>query len=303
MKIVAAILFVAGATTLADTVTLKSGEQITGDVLTKTDSAITIRVHNESRTISYAREIPTADVADLSVESAAVKAQRAAHDQLRAYRLDPNQEFALAQYANGIAAFTQFLAKHPDGTLAEDVRQRLTAWRHEAGQVAKGLVKFQSRWMQPDQKKVAAAEAYRQSEIAANRTELAAAQLRLRRLEQDYDTLSRNLAATAANLREAQTVLAGLPDIAVPIVEYHLTTVPFRGRHGYVCPPFLEYEPWVVDEKIIPHPQRVPLQQQIAFYERQVAEGEQRLATLRAEITDLQDRIVRAEERLKSLTS
>jgi hypothetical protein len=298
------LLLLVAATAAADTLVLQTGETLTGDVVEQTDALVSIRLFNPDRTIAFVREIPRADVKQLTIEPAAAKAQRVAHDALRAYRLDPDQEWSAAWYAAGIAAFEKFLAAHPTGPLAEDVRQRLAAWQTDLRHLGDGRVKFRNRWLLPAEKAPLVAAARLEAERAVLWQELIELKQRLAQRERERETLRQGMIVAEANLRGSEHGLANLPDVVVPIVEDRLTSVPFVSADGSrYWPAILEYERMVVGEKVVVHPDRRAYEQRVIFYARQVAEGQAALARLDTEITDLQDRLRRAEDRWQTLVA
>jgi cell division protein FtsB len=274
---------------LADTVTLESGEQLTGDVLARTATNLTLRIDNDSRTISYTRLLAGNEIRAVSLDAPEPKAQRAAHDALRHYRLFPDQELTVASYAAGIAAFEKFLAAHPRGPLAAEVQQRLADWRAEQTHVSDGHVKFRDRWLGPGAKAAAVAAARQQAAEHARQTELAELRRRLTRLEQEHDILVKGLGEAEASLQRSQHALATMRDVVVPICEDRLITVPINGPSAYWQP--LEYRRMVVDEEVVTNPQRPAYEARIVFYERQVTTGQQQLADLKGEIARIRDRI------------
>jgi hypothetical protein len=286
-------LLVLPALALADTVTLQSGEQLTGDVVEQTATNLTIRLFNDNRTISYTRIVAGNEIRTVTFEAPEPRAQRAAHDALRRYRLFPDQELTVTGYQAGIVAFEKFLTAHPHGPLADDVRQRLADWRAEKQHVTDGQVKFRGRWLWPGAKAVAVAEALQQAFEQAHRAELAELQRRLARLETEHDILVKGLGEAQASLQRSQYALAALADVVVPIYEDHLVTIPAAGPSMYWQP--LEYRRMLVDERVVVHPQRSAYEARVVFYERQVTTGQQQLAALKLELARVRDRIAALE--------
>ena len=278
---------------LADTVTLQSGEQLTGDLIERTETNLILRIFNDNRTISYTRLIPGNEIRGVTIEAPEPKAQRTAHDALRQYRLFADQELTVTGYAAGIAAFEKFLAAHPRGPLTDEIRQRLTDWRAEQTHVADGQVKFRGRWLWPGAKAAAAAEARQQAAEQARQTERAELRRRLTRLETEHDILVQGLNEAEASLQRSQYALAGLRDVVVPVFEDRLVTVPINGPAADWQP--LEYRRMLVDEKIVRNPQRADYEARVAFYGKQVTTGQQQLTDLKMEIAKVRDRIAPLE--------
>lgn len=274
---------------LADTVILQSGEQLPGDVIEQTHTNLTLRLFAANRTISYTRVLAGDEIRSLVLEAPAAKAQRAAHDELRLFRLLPDQELTAAGYARGIAACERFLNNHPTGLLADDVRHRLADWRAEQARLADGQVKYRGRWFWPAGKADAIAADRERAAQEARQQETTELHRRLTRLQAEHDNLARGLAEAEASLQRSQYALDALPDIVIPIVEDRLVTVPLLGPAVYFQP--LEYRRMVVDEKVIPHPERAPYEARVVFYQRQVTAAKQQLADLKQELAAIRDRL------------
>ncbi len=303
MKLIMAVAWLALVTgACADTIVTRAGENLVGDIIEESDSAVAIRITNGSGTIIHTRVVPRAEVVTVTIEPSALKQERAAHEALRRFQLNSDQELAPASYQQGIAAFTSFLTQHPDGAQAQDVRRRLTEWRFELAQVEQGLAKFRGKWLSPAQKQRAVADAHQAAVLATGRQELLALKRRLGQLEAQHDLLAKGLAETADSLNATESALAGSHDVVVPVVEYRLVTLPVAGL-DWTAYPWLEYEPWVVGEKVYENPHRPNYEQQARFYERQITDGQKRLAELRNQIGELHERIARTEEHLLALTN
>ncbi|MCG3149837.1 MAG: hypothetical protein PCFJNLEI_03302 [Verrucomicrobiae bacterium] len=135
-----------------DVVTLNSGEAITGHITSETGAQVVIDVPNASRTIFTPRTISKSEIKTVQRETAEAKQERLAYEALQKYRLNPDQEWTVAQYNAALAVCQQFLGLYPDGEHAAAVRQKNEQCQKEKEQVEKGLVKFDNRWMSASQK-------------------------------------------------------------------------------------------------------------------------------------------------------
>jgi hypothetical protein len=146
-----------------DSVTLNSGEIITGRITSQTDTDVTVEVSNERHTIFTTRTIAKSDIKEVYKPTPEQRQASAAYEALGRYQLDPNQEFKSADYAEGIAVFDKFLAVYPNSEYATNITARQTEWRFEKFEVDNGRVKFADKWMLPDAKKPLVEEQQRQS--------------------------------------------------------------------------------------------------------------------------------------------
>lgn len=145
-----------------DTVTLNSGEVITGRIVSETDSNVDVEVSNEHHTVFTTRTIPRSDIREVHQLTPAQRQESEMHEALGRYQLNPNQEFTPAQYAQVIAAYDKFLATYPISEDAAKITDQYTQWRFEKFEVEHGRVKFGDKWMTPEQKKPLVEEWQRQ---------------------------------------------------------------------------------------------------------------------------------------------
>lgn len=165
----------------ADTLTLKSGDILEGQIISETETQIEMRVSLYHGTIFSTRQVDKADVQSVVHETVEQKQEKAAYAALAKLTLNPNQELTKDQYATGIAAFEKFQAKFTNSTATAEISKRLADWQTEASNVASGKVKFAGVWMTPEEKKVRAAQDALQSlksqlaDLLVQRAKLAAA--------------------------------------------------------------------------------------------------------------------------------
>jgi hypothetical protein len=154
LLLVISVLFLTSLRVLAvdDSVTLNSGEIVSGRVTSETDTDVTVEVSNERHTVFTTRTILKSDIKEFHKLTPEQRQEGAAYEALGHYQLNPNQEFKSAYYAEGVAAFDKFLAAYPHSEYAEQIAARQTAWRFEKFEVDNGRVKFADKWMMPDAK-------------------------------------------------------------------------------------------------------------------------------------------------------
>jgi hypothetical protein len=181
----------------SDTVTLTSGEIVIGRVVSETDSNVDVEISNEHHTVFTTRTISKSDIKEMHQLTPAQRQEDEAYEALGRYQFNPNQEFTSAQYAQVIAAYDKFLATYPNSEYATKVAGQRTEWRFEKFEVENGRVKFDGKWMTPEQKKPLAEEVQRQQ------TEKFQAQQR-KQLEQALQAQVQVVRAAKARLAAAQ---------------------------------------------------------------------------------------------------
>jgi hypothetical protein len=85
--------------TVADTLTLASGEVVEGTITSETDAEVQAEITNESRTISFTRIIRKAEIKSITRDSPEQKIHQNLFSALDRYKLYPSQEFPEAQRA------------------------------------------------------------------------------------------------------------------------------------------------------------------------------------------------------------
>jgi DNA-directed RNA polymerase subunit H (RpoH/RPB5) len=135
-----------------DSVTLNSGEIMEGRIVSDTDSAVKIEVHNANRTVFATRTIPRSDIKEIHILTPEQRQEIEAYNALQRYKLNPNQELNPASYADGIAAFDGFLAAYPRSEYGAKVTDQRAQWQFEKHETEAGHVKFGGKWMTPDER-------------------------------------------------------------------------------------------------------------------------------------------------------
>ena len=170
-----------------DIITLNSGEVITGTITSENATQLVIEVSNASRTIFHSRLVSKSEIKANQSETAAEKQERLAYDAVKKYRLNPDQEFTAAQYDAGITACQKFLETYPASEYAAAVNPLGVQLQQEKEQVAKGLVKFGSRWMSSNQKVV-------ETDVRVSFDKVQRMQRALTDLEKQHDQINSEIA-------------------------------------------------------------------------------------------------------------
>jgi predicted nucleic acid-binding Zn-ribbon protein len=280
----------------ADTVTLKSGEVLQGQILSETDTQIEFEVSLYHGTILTKREVPKSDIRSIVRESIEQKQEKAALAALGKYTLNPNQELTKDQYTAGIAAFEKFQATYTNSSSAAAVSQSLADWRAEASNVASGKVKFASKWMTPEEKKPQVERAQRQADVQAAQSALASLNKQLADLQSQRATLAGSVAAAQAKLTAARARLQSLQGTAG-------TASRSGGRRdwaGQLTAGVVDSSQREASQETGPNPETARVQNEITSYQQQVDRAQGPLGSLDAKIRDVQSQIAQREEDSKS---
>jgi len=251
----------------ADTLTLKSGDVLEGQIISETETQIEIRVSLYRGTIFSTRQVDKADVQSIVRETPEQKQEKAALASLTKYTLNPNQELTKDQYAAGIAAFEKFQAKFTNSAAAVEINQRLVDWQAEASNVASGKVKFASAWMTPEEKKVKAAQEALQS------------------LKSQLADLQVQRAQLAATIATTQAKLAAAQPATAPSSAGERHDLAGRLTAGITAPQ--QGEPTAGPST------------EVAAYQQQVSQEQGALTSLDAKIKDIQTQIPQREQDAK----
>jgi len=130
----------------ADTLTLKSGETIEGEIRAETNDVVQISVPNARRTIYSLKSISRSDIKEIQHATAEQKA----YAEVERYRLDANS-FSMAYYDKTIqGVFQKFLTDYPSSTRTSIIVKAIAQWTAERDKVAGGTVKWGGRWYEGD---------------------------------------------------------------------------------------------------------------------------------------------------------
>ena len=134
----------------ADTVKLKDGTVLEGDITAEDDATLSIYLEFSHGTITQTRQINKADIASLGRSTPEQKAERQAtrdYEKLQKYELNPKDSYATGYYDQIIKdVFRTFLTEHPNSPHASNVTARIVEWTAERDLVVAGNVKFHGRW-------------------------------------------------------------------------------------------------------------------------------------------------------------
>jgi hypothetical protein len=134
----------------ADTVKLKDGTTMEGEIVADDNSTVAILLEFAGGTISQTRHISKADIAGITRWTPRQKAERETqreYENLQKYQLNPVNSYPADYYDQVISnVFRVFLAKHPDSSDVSNVTGRTAEWKAERDLVTAGNVKFRGRW-------------------------------------------------------------------------------------------------------------------------------------------------------------
>jgi hypothetical protein len=140
-----------GSSAPADTLKLRDGTVLEGNILSEDETQVTIEVELASGSITKKQVVNKTEILRLVYLTAEEKAQRLmemAFQRLLRYQLDPVGSQSLNQYDHVITdVFGRFLAQFPDSPHEADVRRQLSMWVAERNRVANGSVRFGNDWV------------------------------------------------------------------------------------------------------------------------------------------------------------
>ena len=134
----------------ADTVKLKDGTVLEGNITAEDDATLSIYLEFAKGTIIETRRINKADIVEVTHWTPEQRAKwQAKHDyeKLQKYQLNPKASYLVEYYDQVINnAFREFLTQHPDSPYASNVTATIAAWRAERDLVVTGNVKLNGLW-------------------------------------------------------------------------------------------------------------------------------------------------------------
>jgi hypothetical protein len=284
----------------ADTLTLKSGEIVEGQIISETETQIEIEASLYHGTIFSRKQVDKADIQLIARETLEQKQEKEAYANLAKFTLNPNQELTKDQYTAGIAAFEKFQTKFTNSTATVEINQHLVDWRAEAANVVSGKVKFANAWITPEEKKAQADRAQKQAAVQASQDALQTLKTQLANLQVQRVQLAANLTTTQTKLTAAQTRLPTLPDTTGGS-SYGTTVSTGGGRRdlagrltaGVTTP---QQEQVTTGQAPVPNPEKAQLQSDITFFQQQISQGQGTLANLDTKIKDIQTQIPQREQ-------
>jgi TolA-binding protein len=144
------ILFLAtGLPLRADTLKLKDGTVLEGEITSEDKSAVSIYLEFSHGTITQTRRINKAEIVEIirwTPEQKENWRMQRDYERLQAYRLNAKDSYLMESYDQTIGAFQKFLSDHPDSPYTSNVTARIAEWKAERTLVSAGNIKFRGRW-------------------------------------------------------------------------------------------------------------------------------------------------------------
>jgi chemotaxis protein histidine kinase CheA len=137
----AALLAFLSVSSLADSITLKSGDKVEGRIVSETETEVVIE-EKISATITDQRAIPKADVAKIDKDDPSI----AAWEALKNYKPGANS-LPAASYLPVIGALTNFATTHTASPHAEEAKKAAAEFQEEQKRVEAGDVKLAGKWL------------------------------------------------------------------------------------------------------------------------------------------------------------
>jgi hypothetical protein len=279
-----------------DVVTLNTEEILRGRIVDTTDTNISIVVGNYNGTIFVTKVIAKSDIKTIEKETPEQKKEQADYSALSTYRLNPNQELTEAQYNSGIAAFNKFLTDHPQSHFTNDINTLITTWSTELSNLQSGKVKFENKWMTPDEKQPQAEKSQKQNAVESTQHSIQSLQIQLANLQSQRRTSAENLTIAEGQLANAKATLASLQDASQPVYQENGG----GGRWGQNANGIKYWIPYATSQtqmrdnngnpifQTIPNPDRPADQSRVASLAAAVSSGTTSLAALDSRIKDTQ---------------
>jgi len=148
--LILAVCTLVGLCARADTVKLKNGTALDGEIVSEDASSLSILLQFAGGTITQTRRIDKADIATVIRWTPEQRAERQAtrdYENLQKYQLNPQDSYEIAYYdqvINGV--FRAFQREYPNSPYTSKVTERIIEWKAERDLVAAGNVKFRGRW-------------------------------------------------------------------------------------------------------------------------------------------------------------
>ncbi|HXI83458.1 MAG TPA: hypothetical protein VNL17_05135 [Verrucomicrobiae bacterium] len=148
--LILAVWLLAGLYARADTVKLKDGTALEGEIVSEDASSLSILLEFAGGTITQTRRVDRADIAAVirwTPEQRAEHQIARDYENLQKYQLSPSDSYRVEYYDQVISdVFGAFLKEHPNSPYASNVTERIVGWKAERDLVAAGNVKFRGRW-------------------------------------------------------------------------------------------------------------------------------------------------------------
>src|SRR4029434_6258186 len=133
------------AGSFADTVTLTSGEKLTGKITSKTDTEVTMSVQM-SAGMSDERVIKKSDILKMDEETP----DALAWAKLKDIKLGKSS-FPAASYDAAITSLKAFVTQYPKSAFAAEAQKAADAFTEEKERVESGEVKLDNKWLSTEE--------------------------------------------------------------------------------------------------------------------------------------------------------
>jgi hypothetical protein len=149
-RLILAAWLLAGLCARADTIKLKDGTTVEGEIVAEDNSTVAILLEFAGGTITQTRHVSKTDIAAITRWTPQQKAERETqreYENLQKYQLNPVNSYPAEYYDQVISnVFRVFLAKHPNSPDVSNVAAHIVEWKAERDLVVAGNVKFRGRW-------------------------------------------------------------------------------------------------------------------------------------------------------------
>jgi hypothetical protein len=140
------LLLLTAGSLLADSVTLVTGEVVSGTISSETPTEVTVEIP-VSASITDERVIRREDISRID------KAQpdEIAYKQLIAMRPDPQNSYTSSTYDQILTALNGFATQYPTSTYLPEIQKLAATFKDEQSKVNAGEVKYLGRWLDKDE--------------------------------------------------------------------------------------------------------------------------------------------------------
>lgn len=139
------------AATSADTLKMKDGGQLDGDIVSEDDQIVVIELSFAQGTMTTQRTYSKSDIAEIVRTPPEVKRKQKMeywYGRLTAYQLNPKTSFAVSYYDSVITGvFKRYLSTFPESPNVKQINNLVAQWQAERDKVAAGNIKRDGNWM------------------------------------------------------------------------------------------------------------------------------------------------------------
>ena len=135
-------LLLSAGSLLADSITLVTGETVTGTIKDETPTEVTIEVP-VSASITDERVIRREDIAKIDK----TQPDQIAYNQLVALQPDPQNSYASDTYDQILTSLNAFVTQYPDSSYVPAVKKLIATFQDEKAKVDAGQVKYLGQWL------------------------------------------------------------------------------------------------------------------------------------------------------------